>query len=63
MKTLKLDTDAECISACIIIKYLINVAKRENIDISKECEPIKDYNGSNKFLLDIKKECEEGGFI
>ena len=59
----KLDTNEDCIKACIAIKHMITVAIENEIDISKECEPLKDYNGSNIFLLDLKRQCEEAGFI
>lgn len=59
----ELNTNEDCIKACIAIAFMIDVAIENEIDISKECEPIADYNGSNPFLLNLKNQCKEAGFI
>ena len=61
--TKEMNENAEYLMKCIEIKMLIQLASETGIDISKECEPIKDYEGNNIFLLDLKREAKEAGFI
>ena len=48
---------------CIELKLSIQIAKETGIDLTEECEPLKNYEGNNVFLLDLKREAKEAGFI
>ena len=56
-------TNEECVLICLQLKKAIKFAKENGIDLSKECEPLKEYNGKNLYLLDLKNEAKNGGFI
>ena len=39
----------------ITLTFLLHLAKELKIDINEELEPLRNYNGSNKYLLDLKE--------